>query len=220
MKNTTLITLPKATVTRVTKKATLKQLPNMEELAESDGVVDKLWDMYQKQLKRTHEMMVLCDALQKENDELKRNHKLIAENIQEAKPKEEKEKKLEAIGYDRLKELTGYLKKIFRHEVSRTAHANALVHILYTLYQLKGQATPDQLFASADLTQISGFRYTSFLKKARMLNFSPTNKKGLYVLTDAGKHFVQGKITNVEEFSEATGIPARNKYDLSGKDNW
>jgi predicted transcriptional regulator len=220
MKNTALITLPKASVTRVTKKVTIKQLPNMEELAESDGVVDKLWDMYQKQLKRTHEMMVLCDVLQKENEELKHNQNVIAENTQEQKPKEEKEKKLEPIGYDKLKELTGYLKIIFSNEISRTAHANALVHILHTLYQLKGQSTPDQLFASADVTDISGFRYTSFLKKSRMLKFSPTNKKGMYVMTEAGKLFVQGRITNVEEFSKATGIGAYNKYDLTGKEDW
>jgi hypothetical protein len=55
MKSTALITLSKTQLTRVTKKAEMKALPNMQELNESDGVVDKLWDMYQKQLKRTHE---------------------------------------------------------------------------------------------------------------------------------------------------------------------
>ncbi|MEO5571975.1 MAG: hypothetical protein ABIT08_09190 [Bacteroidia bacterium] len=218
MKNTALITLPKATVTKVSKKTIMKPIPNMDELEESDGVVDKLWDMYQKQLKRTHEMMVLCDALQKENEELKRNQKLIEENVNVQKPKEEKEKKLEPIGYDRLKALSKYLKMIFYSEISRTAHANALVHILYTLYQLKGQATPDQLFASADVTDVSGFRYTSFLKTVRMINFSPTNKKGFYVMTEVGKLFVQGKITNDEEYKVATGVKSITKFELIGKD--
>lgn len=218
MKNTALITLPKTSLAKVPKKTTMKSLPNMEELNESDGVVDKLWDMYQKQLKRTHEMMVLCDALQRENEELKRNQKLIEANEKQEKPKEEKEKKLEAIGYDKLKDLTKYLKLIFYSDISRTAHANALVHILYTLYQLKGQATPDQLFASADVTDVSGFRYTSFLKMTRMINFNPTNKKGFYVMTEVGKLFVQGKITNEEEYKDVTGVRRASKFELIGKD--
>lgn len=45
MKNTALI-LPKTSLTKVTRKATMKSLPNMDELVESDGVVDKVWDMY------------------------------------------------------------------------------------------------------------------------------------------------------------------------------
>lgn len=212
MKNTALITLPKASITKVAKKAIMKSLPDMDELTESDGVVDKLWNMYQKQLKRTHEMMVLCDMLQKENEELKRNQKLIAENITEKKPKEEKEKRLEPIGYDKLKELTRYLKVIFGSKMERTAYANALAHMLYTLYQLKGQATPDQLFASADLTEVSGYRYASFFKTAKMIRYSPTNKKGYYVLTETGKAFVQGKITTDEEFCKSVNVDKEMMY--------
>lgn len=214
MKNTALITLPKSPMVKVQKKAAKKAIPTVQELTKGDEVVDKLWDMYQKQLKRTHEMMVLCDALQCENEELKRNQVLLEENTKEQKPKEEKEKKLEAIGYEKLKDLTKYLKAIFSSKVSRTAHANALVHILYTLYQLKGQATPDQLFASADVVEVSGFRYTSFLKSARFLKFSPTNKKGFYEITEAGKLFVEGKIINSETYCAATGVKSHFKHEL------
>lgn len=105
-------------------------------------MVDNLLDMHQKQLKRTYEMMVLCDALQCENEELKRNQVLLEEHTKEQKPKKEKELNLEAIGYDKIKDLSKFLKAIFSSEVSRTAPANALIHILYTLYQLNGQATP------------------------------------------------------------------------------
>jgi predicted transcriptional regulator len=190
----------------------------MEELTENDGVVDKLWNMYQKQLLRIHEMMVRCEALEMENEELKRKQKMIEAAGEDKTPKEEKERKLQPIGYDKLKELTRFLKIIFLRDISRTAHANALVHILYTLYQLKGQTTPDQLFASADVTKISGFRYMSFLKTARMVRFSPTNKKGLYVITETGKLFVQGKITNEEEFCKQTEINRASKLELLGED--
>ena len=168
MKNTGLMTLPKASLTRVSKSSSLNTLPTMEDLVESDGVVDKLWDMYQKQLKRTHDMMMLCDTLQRENEELKLNQKMIAEKVIEETPKEEKERKLQAIGYEKLKMLSLLLKKFFYRKVSRTAYANALVHMLHVLHQLKGEASPDHLFAAADLTEISGFRYIGFLKAARM----------------------------------------------------
>jgi hypothetical protein len=46
-------------------------------------VVDNLLDMYQKQLKRTYEMMVLCDALHCENEELNRNQVLLEEHTKE-----------------------------------------------------------------------------------------------------------------------------------------
>ncbi|MFN0188286.1 MAG: hypothetical protein ACKVQV_06255 [Bacteroidia bacterium] len=65
--------------------------------------------------------------------------------------------------------MTKYLKSIFYSEICHAAHENALDHILYSSYQLKGQATPDQLFVSADVIEISGFRYTSFLKTVRMI---------------------------------------------------
>jgi hypothetical protein len=145
------------------------------------------------------------------------NQKLIETNVPEQKPKEEKEKKLEPIGYDKMKELSKYLKEIFYYDIRRTAHANALVHILYTLYQLKGQTTPDQLFASADVTDVSGFRYTSFLKTGRMIHFSPTNKKGLYVITEIGKLFVQGKITTAEEYCKLVEIKRVSKFEMTGK---
>lgn len=159
-------------------------------------------------------MMVLCDMLQRENEELKCNQKLIEENVKEQKPKEKKKKKLEPIGYDKLKELTKYLKSLFHRDISRTAHANSLVHMLYTLYQLKGQATPDQLFASADVTEISKLGVTSFLKKARLINFSPTNKKGYYALTDAGQLFVQGKIVTSKDYCNATGVESLSEFEL------
>jgi predicted transcriptional regulator len=214
MKNTALITLPKTSLTKVTKKAIMKRLPDMEELTENDGVVDKLWDMYQKQLKRTHEMMVLCDVLQKENEELKRNQKLVEVAPEEKTPKEEKERKLQPIGYDKLKTLTQLLKHFFPGKMTRTAYANALVHMLYMLYQLKGQAAPEQLFAAADLTDISGFRYIGFLKKVRMVKYSPTTKKGYYLLTDTGKEFIQGKLTTEEEFCKSCGIEAIYRLNL------
>ena len=138
MKNTGLMTLPKASVTRVSKSFSLDKLPNMEDLTESDGVVDKLWTMYQKQLKRTHDMMIFCDALQRENEELKLNQKMIAEKVVEETPKEEKERRLQAIGYEKLKMLSLLLKKFFYSEMNRTAYANALVHMLHVLYELKG----------------------------------------------------------------------------------
>ena len=214
MKNTGLMTLPKASVTRVSKSFSLDKLPNMEDLTESDGVVDKLWTMYQKQLKRTHDMMIFCDALQRENEELKLNQKMIAEKVVEETPKEEKERRLQAIGYEKLKMLSLLLKKFFYSEMNRTAYANALVHMLHVLYELKGEATPDHLFAAADLTEISGFRYIGFLKKVRMVTYSPTTKKGYYVLTAIGKQFIEGKLTEGEEYCKLLGINEEYRENL------
>ena len=208
MKNTGLMTLPKASITKVTKSASLIMQPTMENVVESDGVVDRIWEMYQKQLQRTHDMMMLCDGLQREIEELKRNQKMIVEKVAEEAPKEEKERKLEAIGYEKLKTLSALLKKFFNSEMSRTAYANALVHMLHVLYQLKGEATPDQLFAAADLTEISGFRYIGFLKKVKMVTYSPTTKKGYYKLTEIGKLFIQGKLTS-EEYRKLLGIESQ-----------
>ncbi|OQB59854.1 MAG: hypothetical protein BWX95_02477 [Bacteroidetes bacterium ADurb.Bin141] len=113
---------------------------------------------------------------------------------------------LEAISYDKLKQLSTNMREIFGYDLERVAYRNALVHMLYTLYQLKGQATPEQLFASADLTEVSGYRYATFLKRARMIEYRPTNKKGYYVISEVGKRFIQGEFTNEFDFREKLGV--------------
>ena len=201
---TALMRLPKTSEKKQSKAMKVKTA--LRQLDEGDEVVDKIWEMYQKQLKRTHEMMLVCEQLQAENEALKRAQKLLAENATSPKEPKERERKLEPISYDKLNTLTKTLKKIFVNQMPRDSYAQALVHMLYTLYQLRGQAVPDQLFAAADVTEVSGFRYSGFLKNARMMQYGATTKKGYYLLTEAGKAFVQGKITTEEEFCAATGI--------------
>lgn len=74
------------------------------------------------------------------------------------------------------------------------------------------------MFASVEVTDVSGFRYTSFLKMARIINFNPTNKKGFYVMTEVGKLFVQGMITNEEEFEQVTGVRRASQFEWIVKD--
>lgn len=206
MKSTALIKLPETAVTKVSRRATKKPSEFKEEINEREDFMDKFLAIYEKQLERIHQLMVANEALQKENDELKRSQKLIAQTASNSKPKEEKEKMLEAISYDKLKQLSTHLRNIFGYDLERVAYRNALVHMLYTLYQLKGQATPEQLFACADLTEVSGYRYAAFLKRARMLEYHPTNKKGYYVMSDAGKMFVRGELKNREEYCEKLDV--------------
>lgn len=164
--------------------------------------MDKFLAIYEKQMERLHKLMLKNELLEKENVELKSNQKLLKETVREKKPKEEKEQMLDAISYDKLKKLSDTMRTIFGYDLERVAYRNALVHMLYTLYQLKGQATPEQLFASADLTEVSEYRYAAYLKRARLIEYRPTNKKGYYVLSEAGKMFIQGKFTNAEDFCE------------------
>lgn len=168
--------------------------------------MDKFLQVYEKQMERIHKLMLMNDVLQRENEELKSNQKLIAQTSIEKKPKEEKEKMLDGISYDKLKQLSTNMREIFGYDLERVAYRNALVHMLYTLYQLKGQATPEQLFASADLTEVSGYRYATFLKRARMIEYRPTNKKGYYIISEAGKMFVRGELSNEKEFCEKLGV--------------
>lgn len=199
MNNTTaLMKLPKPIEKKQSKDLKLKNALQLKQLEDGDEMVDKIWAMYRKQLKRTHDMMLVCEQLQTENEELKHKQKLLVENTSLAKEAKEREKKLEPINYDKLNKLTKTLKNIFINQMPRESYAQALVHMLYTLHQLNGQAVPDQLFAAASITDVSGFRYSGFLKNARMMQYSATNKKGYYILTEVGKAFVQGKITNEE----------------------
>jgi predicted transcriptional regulator len=157
-----------------------------------------LWEMLQNEQKRTQQVMLICDQLRQELHELKQKELTAPRSTSVVKQAEEKERKLQPIAYDKLILLSKYARQIFR--IERMDFANAIVHILYTLYQLKGRATPDQIFTAADVTDISGFRYVRKLKTIRMLQYHPTSNKGLYLLTEVGKKFVQGKITTLEEY--------------------
>lgn len=198
--------LPDLAITKVPKRTLKKSSVFNEGLKQNEDFMDKFLEVYEKQMERIHKLMLMNDALQRENEELKRNQKLIAQTGTEKKPKEEKEKMLDAISYDKLKQLSTNMREIFGYDLERVAYRNALVHMLYTLYQLKGQATPEQLFASADLTEVSGYRYATFLKRARMIEYRPTNKKGYYVISEAGKMFVRGELSNENEFREKLGV--------------
>ncbi|MEP7168260.1 MAG: hypothetical protein ABI855_02710 [Bacteroidota bacterium] len=88
-----------------------------------------------------------------------------------------------------------------------------MIYMLHTLHQLKGEATPHQLFASANLVEVTGYRYANFLKKARFLEFHPTTKKGFYVISDIGKQFLQGKLTTEREFCDLIGIANLNLWN-------
>jgi hypothetical protein len=206
MKSTALMKLPEMAITKVTKRTLKKTTVFNEGLKQQEDFMDKFLQIYEKQMERIHKLMLMNEKLQKENDELKSTRKLIAQTAKEKKPKEEKEKMLEAISYDKLKQLSTNLREIFGYDLERVAYRNALVHMLYTLYQLKGQATPEQLFASADLTEVSGYRYAAFLKRARMIEYRPTNKKGYYVISEVGKMFVRGEFTNEFDFREKLGV--------------
>jgi hypothetical protein len=206
MKSTALMKLPDLAITKVPKRTLKKSSVFNEGLKQNEDFMDKFLEVYEKQMERIHKLMLMNDALQRENEELKRNQKLIAQTGTEKKPKEEKEKMLDAISYDKLKQLSTNMREIFGYDLERVAYRNALVHMLYTLYQLKGQATPEQLFASADLTEVSGYRYATFLKRARMIEYRPTNKKGYYVISEAGKMFVRGELSNENEFREKLGV--------------
>lgn len=206
MKSTALIKMPDMAIAKVPKRTLKKTSLFSEGIKKNEDFMDKFLEVYEKQMERIHKLMVMNDALQRENEELKSTQKLIPQNVFEKKPKEEKEKMLDAISYDKLKQLSTYLRDIFGYDLECVAYRNALVHMLYTLYQLKGQATPEQLFASAYLTEVSGYRYAKFLKRARLIEYRPTNKKGYYVISEAGKRFVQGEFTNEKEFCEKLGI--------------
>jgi predicted transcriptional regulator len=199
MKNTSLITLPKATITKVENKPSRKSSFSLKDLR-------RFQEVYDEQQRIINDLMLENVELRKELITVTRNQKAIEETITEKKPKETKEKRIEPIPYDKLKELSGNLYEIFMAHVGRVKYRDALVHMLYTLYHLKGEATPEQLFAAADLVEVTGFRYAAFLKKARFVTYSPTNKKGYYIITDLGKQFMRGELKTQEAFCEAIGI--------------
>jgi predicted transcriptional regulator len=206
MKNTALIKLPDMAITKIPRRTLKKSSLISDGLKKNEDFMDKFLEVYEKQMERIHKLMLMNDVLQKENEELKHHQKLLALPSAEKKQKEEKEKMLVAISYDKLKQLSTNLREIFGYDLDRVAYRNALVHIIYTLYQLKGQATPEQLFSSADLTEVTGFRYVRFLKRARFIEYRPTNKKGYYVISEAGKMFVRGELRNEIEFCEKLGV--------------
>lgn len=206
MKSTALMKLPDVTIKKARKRTLKKTTVVSGGFEHHENFMDKFLVVYEKQMERIHKLMVMNDALQRENEELKRTQKLIAQTATEKKPKEEKEKMLDAISYDKLKQLSTNMREIYGYDLERVAYRNALVHMLYTLYQLKGQATPEQLFASADLTEVSGYRYASFLKRARLIEYRPTNKKGYYVISEVGKRFIQGEFVNEFDFREKLGV--------------
>lgn len=199
MKNTSLITLPKVPVNKVENKPVRKSSFSINDLR-------KFQEVYDEQQQLINDLMLENVELRKQLITATRNQRLIEDTTIEKQPKETREKRIEPIAYDKLKELSKNLYEIFTRHVGRVKYRDALVHMLYTLYHLKGEATPEQLFASADLVEVTGFRYASFWKKARFITYNPTTKKGYYVITDLGKQFIKGELKTEEAFCEAIGI--------------
>lgn len=215
MKTTALVKIEKLPVVRQVNIAIKKKrVPTAKELTDNEVLIEQLWEMYQNQQKRTQEVMLICDQLRQELHELKQKELAAPRRTSLVKQEEEKERKLQPIAYDKLILLSKYARQIF--QIERMDFANALVHMVYTLYQLKGRATPDQIFTAADVTDISGFRYVRKLKTIRMLQYHPTSKKGLYLITEIGRMFVQGKITTLEEYLAAAKI--ESMWNLQEKD--
>ena len=129
--------------------------PTRLDRAESDAMVAKIWDMYQSQLRRTHEMMLLYETQRQELEEAKRQlyELTIVKNEAERKPRKERDKPLDPITFDEVEKLSKYLKDALY--ISKSSYANALIKMLYTLNQLKGRATAAHLFASAEITEVS-----------------------------------------------------------------
>ena len=209
-----LMLLPKAAVVRNNRQhLQVKKKPlNYEELNTNAEMVEKLWEMYNLQLKRTHDMMVLCETQQQELEQAKEQLRLLkATNDEKGNTRKERERKLEPISFDEVTELGKYLMNYF--PVYRTSYAHALVKMLYALKQLRGTATPEQLFNYSEITEVSGFRYANHLKNGNFMVYNPTNKKGYYEITVLGKKFLAKAIKTRKDFEN---LKVEFGYDFRG----
>ncbi|MEP7168259.1 MAG: hypothetical protein ABI855_02705 [Bacteroidota bacterium] len=112
MKNTSLITLPKASLTKVNSKPSRNGSISREALTQFQ-------EIYNEQQKIIHELRLENIELRRELILSDRAPKEIEQSVTELKSKEEKERRLQPIGYDKLKELSGNLYRIFEHHVER-----------------------------------------------------------------------------------------------------
>lgn len=202
MKTTPLIKLSKASFFTPEKQTVKRKKLTIDELNENDAIVAKLWDMYQNQLRRTHEMMLLYET---QRMELEKTKEILQElefvrKESDKSQRKERDKPLRPISFVEVEKLGKYLKEALY--ISKSSYAYALIKMLYTLNQLNGKATAAQLFTSSEITEVSGFRYAQHLKGAHMILYSPTENKGYYEITDIGRKFLKGEIQGRQDFDK------------------
>jgi hypothetical protein len=211
MKNTTITTTAK----RAAVKVKAQQPGHHAMFNDLDAVehrLNKLWDMFKVQLERNYELM---NIVNKQTEQIINQSgiqhilpvaetpaPLPAEIKQEIKAEE---KPFVALTYDKLQTLVERFQNVFPFKVKRIDAIQAHVSFLYTLYQIGERATHHQLFMSAGVTNVTGYRYLSAMREMKMIELRRIGTENLFALSDVGRKFIDGEIVNQEQYYVAIG---------------
>ncbi|MEO5571494.1 MAG: hypothetical protein ABIT08_17070 [Bacteroidia bacterium] len=206
MKNTSLIKIKKETsLVKVTAPKKSKAV-SMDSINSVDEKINKIWAMFENQLQRNYDLMGFIDKQQQVIEKVMTagyTNMLITNNTHENNvpvntKKEEEEKTIELMSFEKLKSLTNSYKKIITSS-NRIDAIHSLLHILHTLNSL-GKAKPEQLFIACGMIESTGFRLTGRLRSMELIKYNGTTREGAYAMTELGKDFLDEKIKDADEY--------------------
>jgi hypothetical protein len=213
MKTTSLIT--SQTKGGKIKRSSAKQNAVSENAIHSDPVVNQLCEMVKAMLECQYQFMERFAPRHEQPASISMVTATppVKKNSLVAMPanlpvKNEEPPVIMPLTYDKLKILSRYFTESCENPPLRTIGVHSHLNLLHTLYHLGGEAFPEQIFSNAGITDPSGFRYLSYLREIRLVSFKG-GKRGFYVLTPAGRKFIEGEIKNKEQMNAAL---AEQKY--------
>lgn len=168
-------------------------------LSDIDRDVNQLWQMYQSQLQRNGELLVVID----------RQQQFIQQVISQGAmnlitpPHVEPVPTPAVIPLPEFKDLTVEMlnehvirfKDFFKYEnIKRLDGMHAIIKMLYTLNQTGGIAYPEQLFEKCNIGKSTGFRHASFLQNKLFIKRVGGKYDTRYKISLWGKQFLDGTL--------------------------
>lgn len=198
MKTNSLIRMASKQLTLKTKQSVARAKPN--QLSQFNDSVDQLWQMYQAQLQRNGELMLVIDRQQQFIQQFITNgvsHASIPSTVplnieQVSMPVPLPE--FNDLNVSKLNEYTMLFKKLYNQKVKRLDGIHTLTKVLYTVHHLGGAAYADQLFEKAGIARSTGFRCTAFLQEHRLIAMTGSKYDARYKISIYGRQFLAGTL--------------------------
>ena len=169
-------------------------------LTQFNNSVDQLWQMYQAQLQRNGELMVIIDRQQQFIQQFitdgvsyalkPATHPLALQQATTPIPIPE----FKDLNVSKLNEYTILFKKLYDQKVKRLDGIHSLIKVLYTVHQLGGAACPEQLFEKAGIAKSTGFRSTTFLQDQWLIAMTGGKYDARYKISLFGRQFLVGTL--------------------------
>lgn len=165
-------------------------------LGDIEHTLDKLWNMFQTQVNRNAELMLI---IQQQQEAQKVN---LSPVTTESTPATKQltditTSSMPELGFEKLKRIESLLNKI---GISvRIDAMHSLINVLHYLHQFGGESYPEQLVCLSGVSSASFYRYLTRIRECHIVKMV----RGKVVMTELGRKIFNEELTGVIELMKA-----------------